>query len=109
MVIQLVMLLGLILSALQGSWLNSVVILGISLLTLLPAVTKKRFNVFIPPEFELVAILFIFLSLFLGEVHGYYLRFLWWDLIVDTAGALSISVVGFLFMKADAGSLGRAP
>lgn len=98
LVIQSVMLLGLILSLLQGNWLNSVVILGISLLTLLPVVTKKRFNVFIPPEFELVAILFVFLSLFLGEVHGYYLRFPWWDKVLHLGSGFLLGILGFLLV-----------
>ena len=98
LVIQAVLLVGLVLSLLQGNWLNSVVILGISLLTLLPVVTKKRFNVFIPPEFELVAILFIFLTLFLGEVHGYYLRFPWWDKALHLGSGFLLGILGFLLV-----------
>ena len=98
LVIQLILLLGLVLSLLQGNWLNSAVILGISLLTLLPVVTKRRFNVFIPPEFELIAILFIFLSLFLGEVHGYYFRFQWWDKVLHLGSGFLLGILGFLLV-----------
>lgn len=96
--IQFVLLVGLTLSLLQGNWLNSVLVLGISLLTLLPVVTKKRFNVFIPPEFELAAILFIFLSLFLGEVHGYYARFPWWDKVLHLGSGFLLGILGFLLV-----------
>lgn len=98
LVIQLILLVGLVLSVLQGNWLNSVLILGISLLTLLPHVTKKRFNVLIPPEFELAAILFIFLTLFLGEVHGYYLRYPWWDKVLHLGSGFLLGILGFLLV-----------
>jgi hypothetical protein len=98
LVIQAVLVLGLLLSMLQGSWLNSALILGIILLTLMPVVVKRRFNVFIPPEFELVAILFIFLALFLGEVHGYYIRFFWWDKVLHTGSGFLLGILGFLLV-----------
>jgi hypothetical protein len=96
--IQAVLFLGLVLSVIQGSWLNSVVVLGIILLTLLPLATKRRFDVFIPPEFELVAVLFVFLTLFLGEVHGYYLRFPWWDKVLLTGSGVLLGILGFLLV-----------
>ncbi|MEX1237387.1 MAG: hypothetical protein WD994_03870, partial [Pseudomonadales bacterium] len=56
------------------------------------------FRVFIPAEFELVAVAFIFASLFLGEIYGYYTRFWWWDIALHTTSGLLLGVIGFLLV-----------
>lgn len=51
-----------------------------------------------PPEFEVLTILFIFASLFLGEIGGYYERFWWWDVMLHTASGLLLGILGFLLV-----------
>jgi hypothetical protein len=58
----------------------------------------KRFAVYIPPEFELLAILFIFASLFLGEIRGYYAKFWWWDVLMHAGAAFLLGIMGFLLV-----------
>lgn len=87
---------SIVLSLVLGSWLTAAVTTGILLLTLAPAVLGRRFSVYIPPEFELLAVLFIFSSLFLGEVHSYYERFWWWDVILHLGSGLLFGILGFL-------------
>src|SRR5690554_8158880 len=67
-------------------------------MTALPAVMERRFHVQIPAEFELLAILFVFASLFMGEVRGSYLRFWWWDIVLHTGSGLLIGLTGFLLV-----------
>jgi len=55
-------------------------------------------RVYIPPEFEVLATVFVFASLFLGEVRGYYIRFLWWDIVLHTASGFLLGIVGFLLV-----------
>lgn len=96
--LQIIMLAGLVLSVYERSWLNAFLIAGILVLTLLPTALGRRFDVHIPPEFELLAILFIFASLFLGEMRGYYGRFVWWDIALHTGSGFLLGVLGFLLV-----------
>ena len=79
-------------------WLTAVVTVGIILVTLGPFFLAKLFRVFIPPEFVLVAIAFVFASLFLGEVHGYYTRYWWWDIALHSGSGFLLGIVGFLLV-----------
>jgi uncharacterized membrane protein YjdF len=54
--------------------------------------------VYIPPEFELLAVAFVFAALFLGEVRGYYVRFWWWDIALHTASGFLLGIIGFLLV-----------
>jgi hypothetical protein len=96
--LQAILLVGLILSAVQQQWLNMMLTAAVMALTVLPAVMERQFKVTIPPEFELLAILFIFASIFLGEVRGYYLRFWWWDALLHTGSGLLLGLVAFLLV-----------
>src|SRR5690554_1499576 len=80
--LQLVLVASTVVLAFEGQWLNVAATIAIIGLTLVPSLVGRRFGVYIPPEFELLAILFIFASLFLGEVRGYYTRFWWWDALL---------------------------
>jgi len=95
---QLVMLVGLVLSLYERQWFNALLIASIILLTLLPTILGRRFDVYIPPQFEVLAILFIFGSLFLGEIHGYYGRFSWWDVALHTGSGFLLGILGFLLV-----------
>ena len=55
----------------EGYWLSAFLILTIALLILLVTVFEVRLAVQIPAEFQIVALLFVFAALFLGEVRSY--------------------------------------
>ena len=79
-------------------WHTAGITTGIILITLTPLLMKRRLRVHIPAEFELIAIAFVFSSLFLGEVHGYYTRFWWWDIGLHTSSGLLMGIMGFLLV-----------
>jgi hypothetical protein len=95
-VLHYVLAASIVLSLVLGSWLTAAITAGILLLALAPSVLGARFNVTIPAEFELLAVLLIFASLFLGEVHGYYERFWWWDALLHLGSGLLFGILGFL-------------
>lgn len=97
-VLQGVLVIGLVLSILQGHWLNAVLVAAITLLTFWPVFVGRRFAVYIPPELELAAIAFIVATLFLGEVHGYYVRYAWWDKLLHTFSGFLLGILGFLLV-----------
>lgn len=82
----------------EGQWFNAVIVVLIIGLCALPGIFSRRMRVSIPPEFELLAILFVFASLFLGEVGGYYERFWWWDVMLHTGSGLLLGILGFLLV-----------
>jgi len=52
----------------------------------------------IPPEFQVLAVGFVFASLFLGEIRSYYLRIWWWDIALHTSSGLLLGILGFLLI-----------
>lgn len=96
--LQIILLMGLVFSIYERRWLIAFLVAGILILTLLPTALGKRFAVYIPPEFELLAILFIFATLFLGEVRGYYIKFWWWDVLLHAGSGFLLGIMGFLLV-----------
>ncbi len=96
--LQATLLAGAILSGFQGRWSAVAVTVAIIVVTLLPLVLGRRFDVRIPPEFEFLAVVFVYASLFLGEVHGYYVRYWWWDAVLHTGSGFLLGVLGFLLV-----------
>ena len=96
--LQLTLLIGVILAVLQGRWLAAITTTGIIVVTFLPLILGRRFAVRIPPEFEVLAVVFIYASLFLGEVRGYYVRFWWWDGVLHAGSGFLLGILGFLLV-----------
>lgn len=82
----------------RQQWFVAFITAGIVAVTFVPLLLERRFRVHIPPQFQLLAIAFVFASLFLGEVHGYYTRFWWWDIALHTMSGFLLGIVGFLLV-----------
>lgn len=82
----------------QGSWTSAVWLLIIMTVTAAPTLLGDRLPVRIPVEYELLAILFVFAALFLGEFHSYYIRYWWWDIALHSVSGLLLGIVGFLLV-----------
>lgn len=96
--LQLVLGLGLVGAVVSGQWLTAVLVAFIIALTLFPLLLGHRYGVFVPPDLELLAVLFIFATLFLGTARGYYLRFAWWDVLFHAGSGFLLGIVGFLLV-----------
>lgn len=96
--LQAILAAGVVLAILQGRWLVAVTTFAIIVVTLLPIFLSKRLKIRIPPEFEVLAIVFIYASLFLGEVRGYYVRFWWWDVLLHVGSGFLLGLLGFLLV-----------
>jgi hypothetical protein len=96
--LKIILAVGAILEAIQGNWMVAITTTGIVIVAFLPILLGYRFHVRIPPEFELLAVIFVYASLFLGEVHGYYLKYWWWDILLHTSSGLIMGVFGFLLV-----------
>lgn len=98
LLLKVILAVGAILEALQGNWLIAITTTGIVIVAFLPILVGYRFHVRIPPEFELLAVIFVYASLFLGEVHGYYLKYWWWDMLLHASSGLILGIFGFLLV-----------
>ena len=64
----------------------------------IPFLLKKKYVFYLPFEFELVLFLFVYASLFLGEAHGYYTLFWWWDGFLHGVSGIILGFVGFFIV-----------
>jgi len=97
-ILQTVMLAELVALFIRGQWVNVLQVSTIIGLTLAPAVLGSRLPIRIPPEFQILAIAFVFSSLFLGEVRSYYELVWWWDVGLHASSGLLFGIVGFLLV-----------
>lgn len=97
-VLQVVLAVELVFVILNNQWLNVFLILTIITVTVLPMRLRRRGGVDIPPELHILAIAFVFASLFLGEIRSYYQRFWWWDIALHISSGLLLGILGFLLV-----------
>ncbi len=67
-------------------------------LTLLPAFFERRYQIKLPPEFHLFIVLFIYASIYLGEINSFYYRFFYWDIVLHALAGFVLGIVGFAIM-----------
>lgn len=96
--LQSILLLEVLVAIWAGRWFTAFFTAMIILVTFMPVVLERRFRIHIPPELQLLAIGFVFGSLFLGEVRDYYARFWWWDIMLHTSSGVLLGILGFLLV-----------
>lgn len=97
-VLQLIMAGELLLLIIQQLWLSAFLVAAIMSITLAPFLLGSRMPVQIPAEFQILAVIFVFAALFLGEVRSFYARIWWWDIALHTSSGLLLGIVGFLLI-----------
>jgi len=97
-VLLLVMVVELIVLLIDKSWLSAFLVTLIITTLLSPVIFRTKLEMEIPVEFHLAAVVFVFASLYLGEVQGFYHRFWWWDIALHTSAGLLMGIVGFLLV-----------
>lgn len=96
--IKLILLSEIVFALLEKQWITAILSVAIMSVILSPIFLQKKFNLIIPKEFEITAILFIFAALFLGEIRGYYSRFWWWDILLHTTSGFLLGIFGYLLV-----------
>lgn len=96
--LQLVMAAELVFALLERQWFTGFLVVAIMFATLLPVILGRRFQVRIPPEFSVLAVLFVFASLFLGEIRDFYARIWWWDIALHASSGLLLGILGFVLV-----------
>lgn len=85
-------------AAFRGSW---TVLFAISItlaVIFLPAVLGRNYKLNLPVSFHFIVTLFIYATLFLGEVGDFYERFWWWDSLLHMGSAIVFGIVGFMIL-----------
>jgi uncharacterized membrane protein YjdF len=90
----------LVIVVLNGQWMTAFLVAVIMGITLAPILLRAQLPVHIPPEFQVLAIAFVFASLFLGEVRSFYERLWWWDIALHAGSGLLLGLLGFLLVYA---------
>jgi hypothetical protein len=70
----------------------------ILILTFIPSFIKRNYKINLPIELELIVVIFISCSLFLGEMQGYYNKFWWWDVMLHSISSIVMAFVGFIIL-----------
>lgn len=83
---------------LDQRWLSTFLVTLIIVTLVSPLIFRHRLAVEIPAEFHIAAVVFIFASLYLGEVQSFYQRFWWWDMVLHASAGLLMGIVGFLLV-----------
>jgi hypothetical protein len=96
--LQAIILATAIFSLARGRWFNAFLGFCILFLTILPAIVRRNYKVFLPVEFDLITVIFVFLAVFLGEWHSYYAKFWWWDAVLHTGSGFLLGIIGFLLV-----------
>lgn len=93
-ILQVVLAVEITLLLLRGHFLSAFMAGGVLMLPIF----FRKISLRIPPEIQLVVILFAFATLFLGEIQNYYERFWWWDLIMHFSSGLLLGLFGFMIV-----------
>jgi uncharacterized membrane protein YjdF len=98
--VQAVMAAELALLIVRGQWMHVFLVVAVMAGILAPELLRRRLPVQIPSEIQILAIVFVFATLFLGEVRDYYELIWWWDLALHGTAGLLLGLLGFLIVYA---------
>jgi hypothetical protein len=82
----------------EADWTTAFVSAAAFAATLLPWYLARSYHLRVPVGFEFIVVLFIYATLFLGEVHGFYTRFWWWDMALHAGAGMAFGFIGFLIL-----------
>lgn len=95
---QLALFGALVFALFEQAWLSLFIAITGLIIVWLPSFLTRNLHVHFPLEFELLLNIFIYSSIFLGEIHGYYTRFWWWDIVLHVGSGIALGFLGFLLL-----------
>lgn len=97
-VLRIALLIALVFALFTGKWSVAFAAFGTLGLTYVPQLLASQIKIRLPLQFQFAITLFLYASLFLGEVGGYYQRFWWWDVVLHVGSAFAFGFTGFLIL-----------
>ena len=98
LMLQPVVLAALVRSVMLGSWDNVFICLLVLALFLLPSIVQKNLRITFPTGMQIVILIHIFATEFLGEIACYYVQYPHWDSIVHTVWGFLCAAIGYLLV-----------
>lgn len=89
---------ALVRSVMLGSWDNVFICLLVLALFLLPSIVQKNLRITFPTGMQIVILIHIFATEFLGEIACYYVQYPHWDSIVHTVWGFLCAAIGYLLV-----------
>ncbi len=96
--IRVIFIVALIDAVIKQEWVVLFISFVALFLTFLPYIIERSYRIHLPIELQLLIVVFIFASLYLGELHGYYTKYLWWDVVLHTGAGLTLGLAGFILL-----------
>lgn len=94
--IRVLLIVAIFASILTQNWINLFIAALTLVFTFLPFIIAQKNHIYLPPGIQIAILLFIFASLYLGELRQYYLKFWWWDIMLHTFSGIILGFIGFL-------------
>ncbi|MBS3067016.1 ATP-binding protein [Candidatus Pacearchaeota archaeon] len=63
--------------------------------TFFPFIMSKLFDIKISKLYEIIIVMFLYGSLFLGEIRGLFVELWWWDILLNISASILLGFVGF--------------
>ncbi|SMY06339.1 hypothetical protein [Flavimaricola marinus] len=98
LIVQIILLAEAVTGLWTQAWSAVFVALATLGLTFLPNRFARFLGIELPRTILTAMVVFIFATLFLGEVADFYERFWWWDVALHFSSALSFGAMGFLLI-----------
>ncbi|MCE8009296.1 hypothetical protein [Aestuariivita sp.] len=80
----------------SGNWEIAFVALITLVVSIMPVLVAGYAGLVVPRTFITAIVLFVFATLFLGEVLDFYNRFWWWDIALHGGSAVGFGLIGFV-------------
>ena len=94
-ILRLIVISAMIVSVIGGRYENLFACTLALIFFLVPAFVEKNFGIHFPTTLEVVIMLFVFASVILGEIGGYYEKVPMWDTMLHTANGFLCAAIGF--------------
>jgi hypothetical protein len=85
-------------AAISRDWMTLFVSSLAFILTFAPWIITRNYKIYFPAEFEIAALLFIYISVLLGGAQNYYTKIWWWDILTHGTSAIALGFAGFLLL-----------
>lgn len=96
--IRISLLIAIAVASITQQWLSVFLTILILFLTFLPGMITHNYKVYLPIEFELTIIFFVYATLYLGEIREFYTRFWWWDGFLHGISGVVLGFIGFFIV-----------
>jgi len=93
-----VLVVELVVSLFNGHYSLAFIALATLTLSFAPVLFADRFKIQLPIHFFAGIVLFLFGTIYLGEVFDFYERYWWWDVLMHGGSAMGFGLIGFIFV-----------